>query len=185
MAAEPLSFDAPFLVGAQIDARAAHPVAANKVLLMHDDRHWTYRQFRDECVRMAHFLLRRLGPIDDSRPGHVAMLLENHLELLALYGGCAYGGLTLFGVNTGLRGEVLAGVLNQSRARVLVVDERFLPEVERVRERAHARRPGEHPGPAHAAGSGRRRRAGGDLLACLDARGRALPASRSTPRRST
>src|SRR5262249_12205475 len=41
-------------------------------------------------------------------------------------------GLTLFGVNTGLRGDVLTGVLNQSRARLLVVDERFWPEVERV-----------------------------------------------------
>src|SRR5260221_13396175 len=61
------------------------------------------------------------------------MLLENNFELLALFGGCGYAGLTLFGVNTGLRGEVLAGVLNQSRARLLVVDERFWPEVERVR----------------------------------------------------
>jgi fatty-acyl-CoA synthase len=85
---------------------------------MQGDRTWTYRQFRDESVRLAHFLLRRLGPIDDKRPGHVAMILENHFELLALYGGCAYAGLTLFGINTGLRGEVLAGVLIQSRARL-------------------------------------------------------------------
>ena len=35
------------------------------------------------------------------------MLLENHLELLALYGGCAYAGFSLFGVNTGLRGATL------------------------------------------------------------------------------
>jgi fatty-acyl-CoA synthase len=84
---------------------------------------------------MAHFLLRRLGPIDPHRPGHVAMLLENHLELLALYGACAYGGLTLFGVNTGLRGDTLAGVIGTSGARILVVDEKFLPEVERVAER--------------------------------------------------
>src|SRR5260221_3239799 len=61
------------------------------------------------------------------------MLLENNFELLALFGGCGYAGLTLFGVNTGLRGEVLAGVLNKSRARLLVVDERFWREVERVR----------------------------------------------------
>ena len=61
------------------------------------------------------------------------MLLENHLELLSLYGGCAFAGATLFGVNTGLRGETLAGVLNQSRARLLVVDEKLLPELERVR----------------------------------------------------
>jgi acyl-CoA synthetase (AMP-forming)/AMP-acid ligase II len=50
---------------------------------------------------MAHFLQRRLGACDDARPGHVAMVLENHLELLALYGGCGYVGHTLFGVNTG------------------------------------------------------------------------------------
>ncbi len=133
MAAPPLSFEAGFTVGEQIEARANHPEAADKVVIMHGDRTWTYRQFRDQSVRMAHFLLRRLGTIDDAHPGHVAMVLENHPELLALYGGCGYGGLTLFGVNTGLRGEVLAGVLNQSRARVLVVDERLWPEVERVR----------------------------------------------------
>ena len=133
MAAPPLAFEAGFTVNEQIEARAKHPEAANKTVLMHGDRSWTYAQFRDQSVRMSHFLLGRLGAIGDGRPGHVAMVLENHLELLALYGGCAYGGLTLFGVNTGLRGEVLTGVLNQSRARVLVVDERFWPEVERVR----------------------------------------------------
>src|SRR5262245_9511095 len=125
-------FDAGFTLGEQIEARAEHPEAAEKVFLMHGDRTWTYRQFRDESVRMAQFLLGRLGSIDDNRPGHVAMVLENHLELASLFGGCGYAGLTLFGVNTGLRGEVLSGVLNHSRARLLVVDERFWPEVERV-----------------------------------------------------
>jgi len=131
----PPKFDAPFTWRAQIEARAEHPEVGDSPFLLEADRIWTFRQFRDESVRMAHLLRRRLGAVDDARPGHVAMLLENHLELLALYGGCAIAGLTLFGVNTGLRGETLAGVLNQSRARVLVVDERFLPEVERVRDR--------------------------------------------------
>ncbi len=121
-------------IGAQIEARASHPAVADRVFLVQHEREWTFRQYRDESVRIAHFLLRRLGPIDERRPGHVAMLLENHLELLALYGGCAYAGLSLFGVNTGLRGETLAGVLNQSGARVLVVDERLLAEVEKVQD---------------------------------------------------
>jgi fatty-acyl-CoA synthase len=125
-------FDAPLVVGAQIEARANHPEVAGRTLAVQGDRRWTYRQFRDESVRNAHLLLRRLGTIDDARPGHVAMLLENHLELLSLYGGCGYAGLTLFGVNTGLRGETLAGVLNQSKARVVVVDQRFQHEVVRV-----------------------------------------------------
>jgi fatty-acyl-CoA synthase len=124
--------DAPYTLGAQIEARAHHPEWAERILLRHDARTWTYRRYRDECVRLAHFLQRRLGPTGEARPGHVAMLLENHLELLALYGACGYLGHTLFGVNTGLRGDTLAGVVNQSRARLLVVDERLWPEVERI-----------------------------------------------------
>ena len=127
------SFDAPLLLGAQIEARAAHPDVGGRVFLRQHDRAWTFRRYRDECVRMARFLLQRLGPIDDQRPGHVAMILENHLELLALYGACGYSGLTLFGINTGLRGDTLAGVIEQARARLLVVDQRLWLEVERVR----------------------------------------------------
>jgi fatty-acyl-CoA synthase len=128
-------FDAPLTLGAQIEARARHPEVGARPYLRHDERVWTYRRYRDECVRLAHFLGERLGPTSDARPGHVAMLMENQLELLALYGACGYAGLTLFGVNTGLRGDTLAGVLNQSRARLLVVDERLLPQVEAVRTR--------------------------------------------------
>jgi fatty-acyl-CoA synthase len=121
-----------------MELRAEHPETANKVFLMHHDRSWTYRQFRDESARTGRFLIGRLGGprrIDDQRPGYVAMLLENHLELTSIYGGCGVAGLTLFGINTGLRGDTLAGVINHSRARVLVVDERLLPEVEKVRGR--------------------------------------------------
>ncbi len=133
MPSEPLTFEAEYTLRAQIQARADHPEAADKVFLHQHDRTWTFGQFRDESTRAAHFLLRRLGRVDEANPGHVAMLLENHLELLSLFGGCGIAGLTLFGVNNGLRGATLAGVLNQSRARVLVVDERFREEVEKVR----------------------------------------------------
>ena len=133
MATSRPSFNAALTVCAQIEARATHPTTEQRVFLRQGDRAWTYRRFRDESVRVARFLQRRLGTVDDRRPGHVTMLLENHLELVSLLGGCAYGGYTLFGVNTGLRGETLAGVINHSRARVLVIDERFLPELERVR----------------------------------------------------
>jgi acyl-CoA synthetase (AMP-forming)/AMP-acid ligase II len=126
-------FNAPFNLGGQIEARAEHPEVAARVFLRKDGRTWTFKQYRDESVRLAHFLLGRLGTIDDARPGHVAMVLENHPELLSLYGGCGYAGLTLFGVNTGLRGDTLSGVINQSRARIAVVDQRFQEEFERVR----------------------------------------------------
>ncbi len=135
MAGQPVRFEADFTVRDQMQARADHPATADEVFLMDHGRHWTYRRFRDESVRMGHFLLGRLGEIDDRRPGHVAMMLENHLELMALFGGCAVSGLTLFGVNTGLRGETLAGVLNQSRARVLVVEESMVPALDKIRGR--------------------------------------------------
>ena len=127
----PPRFEAPFTLGAQLDARAAHRDFEGRTAVRSGGHSWSYREFRDEAVRYAHFLLRRLGACDDTRPGYVAMLLENHPELLALYAGCGYAGLSLFGVNSGLRGDALAGVIDQSRARLLVVDERFAPEVSR------------------------------------------------------
>ena len=126
-------FDAPLTLGAQLDVRAADPGVGPRTALRHGERTLTWAQLRDEGVRHAHFLRGRLGPIDAARPGHVAMLLENQPEVLTLLAGCGYAGATLFGVNTGLRGETLAGVLNQSRARVLMVGERFVPELEKVR----------------------------------------------------
>ena len=133
MGSGPLTFQAPLTVGAQIEARAAHAVAGDSPFLLEGKRVWTYRRYRDECVRIAHLLRQRLGSCNEARSGHVAILLDNHLELLAVYGACGYLGFTLFGVNTGLRGDTLAGVLNHSRARLVVLDERYLPEFERVR----------------------------------------------------
>ncbi|MGH0035474.1 MAG: AMP-binding protein [Myxococcota bacterium] len=133
MSSAPPTFDAPFTLGAQLEARAAHPEVGERIVLQQGDRSWTYRQYRDESVRTAHLLQQRLARA--SGPPHVAMIMENHLELMSLYGGCAFAGATLFGVNTGLRGETLAGVLNQSEARVLVVDERLLDAVQAVQSK--------------------------------------------------
>ena len=60
------------------------------------DRALSYRaQLRDESVRTAHLdLIAASGRACDDwdvwgRPGHVAMLLENHPELISLYGWAA------------------------------------------------------------------------------------------------
>ncbi len=136
MSRPPIQFpQAELTLRAQMELRAEHPETSNKVFLRQHERSWTYRQFRNESARMGRFLRQRLGTVDDRRPGHVAMILENHLELLSVYGGCGVAGLTLFGINTGLRGDTLAGVINHSRSRLIVIDERFLPELEKVRGR--------------------------------------------------
>ncbi len=164
------TFDAPWILGAQIEARAEHPEVGERPFLLAADRRWTYREYRDECVRTAHLLLSRLGPISEERPGHVAMFLHNHLELLSLYGACGYAGLTLFGINTGLRGQTLAGVLDQSRARVLVVDAALLPELRRVQSSL------KHLAPENVLVVGGGEGApGGDFRGCLDAEVPARP----------
>ena len=94
------------------------------------------------------------------------MLMENQPELLALLAGCGYAGFTLFGLNTGLRGDTLAGVIDQSEAPLLIVGERFLPEVERVRERL------EHVAPENilvVRGGAEAASEGSDLEVCLSA----------------
>ena len=125
-------FEGDLVLGQQIEARANHPVIGERTALIQNERSWTYREYRNQCVALAHFLTQRLGSVSEERPAHVAMLLDNHLELMSLYGACGYAGATLFGINTGLRGDTLAGVLNQSRARVLVVDQRLQGEVARI-----------------------------------------------------
>ena len=104
-------------------------------------------------------------------PAHVAMLLENHLELLALYGGCALRGLTLFGVNTGLRGDDARGRAQPvARARSWSSTSGFWPEVERVRGEL------KHVAPENilvAAHRGRARSTPRDLRRRARARGRA------------
>ena len=69
------TFNPPFTLGAQIDARAAHAEVAARDFLLQGDRVWSYARYRDEAVRLAHFLRRRMGPVDDARPGHVAIVL--------------------------------------------------------------------------------------------------------------
>jgi len=173
-----MKFDADLTLRAQIEARAQHPEAGEKVFLMQHERSWTYRQFRDESARVAAFLLGRLGAIDDARPGHVAMMLDNQLELMGLYGGCGVAGLTLFGINTGLRGDTLAGVLNHARARVLVVDERYLGEVDKVRDRLQ-HIPGENVLILRTEGGEVARSS--DFVACLEAEVGPADASRPFP----
>ena len=58
----PPRFDAALTIGAQLDARAAHPDVARRIALVQRDRTWTYGRLRDEAVRTAHFLLGRLRP---------------------------------------------------------------------------------------------------------------------------
>jgi hypothetical protein len=52
----------------QLDARASHAEIGERIAIRSGELAWTYRAFRDEAVRVAHLLLRRLGRCDEQRP---------------------------------------------------------------------------------------------------------------------
>jgi len=116
----------------QLEARAEHPEIGNRAFLRTREEDWTYRRFRDTACALSHFLIERTGGVNAERQGRVAILADNHPEFVAVFGACGIGGINLFGINTGLRGETLCGVLNQSGASVLVVDPVYLPRVEQI-----------------------------------------------------
>jgi fatty-acyl-CoA synthase len=126
------SLEVSLTVRDQIEARAQHPDLAERTFLLEGKRAWTYAEFRERSVRMAQLFRTRLGATDAGKPGRVGLLLENCLEFSSIFGGCAYAGLGLFALNSSLRGETLAGLINQSRAPLLIVGEALLPEIDRI-----------------------------------------------------
>ncbi len=123
---------APLTVRDQLEARASHPEIGQHVFLRTLDEEWTYRRFRDTSCALSHFLLDHIGAAREGRQGRVAILADNRPEFVAVFGACAIAGLNLFGINTGLRGDILAGVLNQSGVGMIIVDPTYLERVEHV-----------------------------------------------------
>ena len=148
--------DAPFTLGAQLDARALHPE-----LRRADRDPLRRRRLELPAVSRRGGALRALpaapARADRRRSGPVTWRCcsTTSRSCSRCYAGCGFAGLTLFGVNTGLRGDSLAGVINQSRARVLVVDERSAARGGAHPREARARRAGER---ARAARAGAERR---------------------------
>jgi fatty-acyl-CoA synthase len=86
-----------------------------------DHRSWTYREIRDWSIRIARGLAAQ-----GVRPGdHVAMVLANYPEFVALKFGIARAGAVAVPINFLNRGDELGYVLRQSDAVLLVTMDRF------------------------------------------------------------
>jgi len=86
----------------------------------------TFGQLRDRAGRVAGWLQEhRIEPGD-----RVATMLDAGLTYLAVWFGCAWGGVVEVPVNTDYKGSFLTHVLQQSGARVLVMEERWLSRLE-------------------------------------------------------
>jgi crotonobetaine/carnitine-CoA ligase len=88
------------------------------VSLVYDDRSFTYREMDDNANRFANWLL-GIG----AKPGDgLATLMGNSPQFLDAFFGIQKIGMYINTVNTGLRGDGLAFIIDNSDAKFLVVD---------------------------------------------------------------
>ncbi len=124
---------APFTFQELILERAADPEMRDRVMARLDETRVTYGEFARRAARWAHLML------GQGEAPQVAVMMQNRLEFLDAYGGAALAGGTLFGINTGLGGDVLRRVIERSGASLLIVDEENRGAVDAVAPQLAAR----------------------------------------------
>lgn len=103
----------------QLDAAAAE--FGDRPYVVTDDRTWTYAQMRDWSIQVARGLVSA-----GVEPGeHVAMVMANHPEFVAVRFGIARAGAVCVPINFLNRRDELGYVLRQSQAVLLVTMDRF------------------------------------------------------------
>src|SRR5690606_37170325 len=111
----PLLTSMPALLARQVAQRP------DEVAFIDGERQITYAEFDRMSRRTAVWLdAQGIGPGDK-----VAVWLVNRIEWLALYFGLSHIGATLITVNTRYRAHELAYILEQSEARMLVLELNF------------------------------------------------------------
>ena len=106
---------------------------ADRPGLRFEDREWSWREVVTESANRAAVLAELL---DDDRPPHVGVLLDNVPEFAFTLGGAALGGYVVVGLNSTRRGQSLADdvartdcqlVLTEGRLRELLPADLDLP----------------------------------------------------------
>ena len=119
----------------QMEMKAGEEKIRDLPFLLFGEQEVTYREFYERSSTYAHLfqLLHRAASSDDNV--RVAAFMDNHPSFIYSLGGCALTAGTLFGVNTGLRGQVLAELLNQARCQIVIADDRHYERLHDVRDK--------------------------------------------------
>ncbi len=126
----------PFTFQELVLERAKDPATADKPMVTFEAVQVTYAEYARRSIAWGHlFAARRREP---GRPVRVAVMMRNCIEFLDAYGGSAFAGGTIFGINTGLGGDTLATVLDRAGADVILVDETHRAAVEEIAPRLGA-----------------------------------------------
>ena len=97
--------------------------------LLAGDLRWTWREYVEQCARRAHVVADLL---DDDRPPHVGLLMDNTPEMAFQLGAAGLGGHVAVGLNTTRRGEALLADIRKADCQVVVADARLLPLLEGI-----------------------------------------------------
>ncbi len=96
-------------------------VYPDKTAVVHGPARFTYRQFRDRCVRLASALVRAgVGPGDT-----VAVMAPNVPALLEAHYGVPMAGAVLNALNIRLDAATIAFILDHGEAKILIADREF------------------------------------------------------------
>ena len=114
-----------------LEEKAAKPSLAGKVFLFWKDQAFTYRQMDENANRLANFLAGRGG----QRGAGLAIVMKNSPRWLDVFFGLEKLGMYLVPVNTALRHDQLAYILDNSEASILVIDHDLLEHYQAVAEK--------------------------------------------------
>lgn len=120
----PLQYNAVYLLEHNLESRA------DKIALFSDERNLTFHQVSAEVNRVGNALQKLGVHFSES----VAILNLDNAEWAISYFACLKIGAVAVGMNTLLKPHEHAYILNDSRARVLLVHASLLPAIDAVRE---------------------------------------------------
>ena len=95
--------------------------------MLFDDQRWSYREFVKDCAQRAAYLL---NARDETKPFHIAVLLDNVPEYPLWLGACALAGATLVGLNPTRRGADMERDISHTECQFIVTESRYLADFE-------------------------------------------------------
>ena len=124
-----LAFSEDFSFSDLLEKKAARN--GDRVFLFYQDREESYRRINAQANRMAHSLL-KMGV----RPGEGGgIMMRNCPEFLYAFYACQKLGMYVVPINTALKGDGLAYLINHSEIKYLFFDSTVSGEIRKVRER--------------------------------------------------
>jgi fatty-acyl-CoA synthase len=89
----------------------------DQAALFFEDRSWSFRELIGEAGRRGRFLMNQL---DETRPPHVGVLLDNVPEYIFWLAGAALSGSVIVGINSTYRGDQLAQLVAFTDCQLVV-----------------------------------------------------------------